>query len=268
MVKLNAFLQPENAPVTQPRAETGYQFDTTSDRGMVRAVQIQDASITNAKIGTAAIGTANIGTLTFNEISGGTATLGGTSNGNGLLTVNNAAGTEVVKIDNTGIAINNGSLSIKNDTGVVFLDSKGIVGTASFDSGGTFNSSSRSVGTNVYTDVSNTEISFVLGRTQKVLIGVGAQVHMADMEGDSITSYFISLNLDGVNQSPDMTIRDTRLETPAVFSTDSRTYTISRTSIETLALGTHTLKLQHNISDTDDSGVIENTSLYYVVLGN
>lgn len=72
----------------QPRFRSAFGFDSENERGVINTVHIQDASINNAKIGTAAIGTANIGTLSFNEISGGTARLGGTVNGDGVLEIN------------------------------------------------------------------------------------------------------------------------------------------------------------------------------------
>lgn len=98
----------------------------------VTTTKIANAAITNAKIGTAAIGTANIGTLSFNEISGGTATLGGTNNGDGLLSVKNQAGSEVVRLDGSGIRVTDGSISVQNSSGGTIVDSGGLVGTVNF----------------------------------------------------------------------------------------------------------------------------------------
>lgn len=89
----------------------GLDFDAQTDRNIIDTAKIRDASITNAKIGTAAIGTANIGTLSFNQISGGTATIGGTANGDGVISVSNAGGTEVVRLDNTGLIVTAGTIS-------------------------------------------------------------------------------------------------------------------------------------------------------------
>lgn len=119
---LNSSLQPENSPVTQEVVESGYDFNSQTERGVlgeyymgtaiISSAQIQDAAIITAKIGsaaitnvniaTAAIGTANIGTLTFNEITGGTARLGGTANGDGVLTISDAGGTKISQSDNLG----------------------------------------------------------------------------------------------------------------------------------------------------------------------
>lgn len=87
-------------------------FDSQNDRSAISSTFIKDASITNAKIGTAVIGTANIGTLSFNEISGGTAILGGTLNQSGKLIVKSQSGTVI------------GSFS---KDGIIFQDATGIV---------------------------------------------------------------------------------------------------------------------------------------------
>lgn len=102
MIELNPFLQPIDAPISSRFMTDAYKFGYTNERGAVTGVFIQDASINNAKIGTAAIGTANIGTLTFNEIAGGTAVLGGTANGNGLLQIKDASGSVIIQGDNLG----------------------------------------------------------------------------------------------------------------------------------------------------------------------
>jgi len=102
MIELNPFLQPMDAPISSRFMTDAYKFGYTNERGAVTGMFIQDASINNAKIGTAAIGTANIGTLTFNEIEGGTAILGGTANGNGLLQIKDASGSVIIQGDNLG----------------------------------------------------------------------------------------------------------------------------------------------------------------------
>lgn len=87
----------------------------------IGAAAIQNAAIGSAAIGTAAIqsvhlGTAiisdaNVGTMTFNTISGGTANLGGTLNGNGLLQVKSQSGGTVIKLNSEGQEIIGRSLT-------------------------------------------------------------------------------------------------------------------------------------------------------------
>ncbi len=91
---------------------SAFGFDANNERGAIKNVSIQNASIDNAKIGTAAIDTANIrdaaitnakiDTFTFDKGQGGTLTLGGTANGNGLMQVRDSSGTLIIQGDNLG----------------------------------------------------------------------------------------------------------------------------------------------------------------------
>ena len=54
------------------------------------------------------------GTMLANIIKGGILTLGGNGNGNGVCQVLNASGTVIVKIDNTGIDVNAGSIDVNS----------------------------------------------------------------------------------------------------------------------------------------------------------
>lgn len=111
-LNLNEFLQPKDALPVNGDIDANYLFPSKYERGLITTAFIQDAAITTAKIGsaqitnaniaTAAIGTANIGTLTFNEIEGGTARLGGTANGDGVLQIRNSLGTTIIQGDNLG----------------------------------------------------------------------------------------------------------------------------------------------------------------------
>ncbi len=55
-----------------------------------------------------------IGTMLANIIKGGTLTLGGNGNGNGICQVLNASGAVIVKIDNSGIDVNAGSIDVNS----------------------------------------------------------------------------------------------------------------------------------------------------------
>ena len=103
MVDLTDNLMPKDSPIDVNNPQTtGFSFDAENEAGVISSAKMRNASIVHAKIGTAAIGTANIGTLTFNEIEGGTARLGGTANGDGVLQIRNALGTVIVQGDNLG----------------------------------------------------------------------------------------------------------------------------------------------------------------------
>jgi hypothetical protein len=126
---LNSKLFPEDSPIARNHGlKTAMDFDSENDP----VSKIRRAAIGNAEIGTAAIGTANIGTLSFNEIYGGTATLGGTANGNGVMKVLNASGGTAVIADSSGVTVYGGSITIQNTSGSNTLDSKGIVSINGF----------------------------------------------------------------------------------------------------------------------------------------
>ncbi|OQC44408.1 MAG: hypothetical protein BWX61_00971 [Bacteroidetes bacterium ADurb.Bin035] len=88
----------------------------------VGTARIADAAITNAKIKD----------LTWDKARGGTATLGGLNNTDGILSVKDASNVEKVVLDKDGILINDGKIVIKNDEDTTFLDSKGLVSSAVF----------------------------------------------------------------------------------------------------------------------------------------
>lgn len=98
------------------RKEYGaYEFGSETFGNIIGSRLLQDGSITNAKIGT----------ITFNKIQGGTAVLGGTANGDGVLVVNNAAGSSVVTLNNEGITVN-------DESGTTIIDGGGIVSSNNF----------------------------------------------------------------------------------------------------------------------------------------
>ncbi|SMC19288.1 phage minor structural protein, N-terminal region [Clostridium acidisoli DSM 12555] len=76
------------------------------------------------------------GTLSASKISGGTLTLGGSSNTNGLLQVYNASSTKVVQLDQTGITItvqnDSTGFNIKNNAGTSLLSINGGSGEATY----------------------------------------------------------------------------------------------------------------------------------------
>lgn len=86
------------------------------------------------------------------NIKGGTLTLGGGSNANGLFSLKDASNVEIVKMDNTGITVNNGKITIKDNSGTSIITGSGV--SASGINGGTFDASkftvqNLEVGTNV-----------------------------------------------------------------------------------------------------------------------
>lgn len=95
-INLNQHLQPYNSPITSGGGSVNaYEFDSKNERGAVTTSFIHDLAVTNAKIQS----------INFSKGTGGTLTLGGTANGNGVLNVVNEGATSLVMIDAGGIDV-------------------------------------------------------------------------------------------------------------------------------------------------------------------
>ena len=249
---------------------SGNEFDATMDYGVITKRRLGTAIIGNAQLGTAIIGTANIGTLSFNEISGGTATLGGTLNGNGVLTVKDSGGTSRVLLDSSGITVTGGSITVVNDGGGTILDSKGIVGTTSFIFGGTVDTSLRqNFGTQyVNHDIANTSLSFILSRTNNVLLSSVVEAQFGSMSTGNASGN-IPMNINGTNETFPMTMTDTRMYDGASAWTTSRRLTMAYQKVHQFSSGTHTVKLQENYSYSAGTPTFDiyKTSVNYLILG-
>lgn len=122
-IGLNSRLQSVDSLAARDRKlVTGYDFDNTTERDAVTTVHVRNASITSAKIDS----------FNFNQGTGGTLVLGGTNNGNGAFNLRNAAGANIISMDNTGMTVANGSITIKDANGTNIVDSTGIVSTTQF----------------------------------------------------------------------------------------------------------------------------------------
>ena len=251
---------------------TGFQFDTTNDRDIIRKVhmgtaiigsaQIEDASITNAKIANLAVTSAKINDFSFNQGTGGTLTLGGTNNGNGVLNVNNAAGSNVVTLNNTGLTVTNGSVTIQNTSGSTIIDSQGLVSTTNFLSDSFFGTNVQSFSSTSFTDYPNGSLSVVLARQAKVLITYSGDVSFSGISINTEYGASVALNLNGTIQNYPSRISLEWSETQA-----NQVYTSTgKSQIYTLPAGTHAIKLQvANLEGVNSN--VGNVSLLYMVLG-
>jgi len=272
MPELDSFLNSTDSLASRENDSTSaYQFDARNERSSVGNVMLRDASIDNAKMGTAVIGTAQIGTLSFNEITGGTATLGGTSNGDGVLSVKNQAGSEVVKLDNTGMTVTNGSITIQNSSGSNIIDSKGIVSTNNFIFGGTSNLTLRSTTSSFYGTIANTSLNIVLDRTANVLLTAIVQARVT--AGTRITTPVASdvqMRLNGTNiAGPTMNLLDDQRVNTYFGDYTTAVYTMSRQVIKGINSGTNTYELVYKTDAGSGGGTLDviATELNYVVLG-
>lgn len=108
----------------------------------------------------------------------GSVNVGGSGNGNGVISVKDSSDVEKVLLNNDGITVSGGKVTIKDDSETTTIDSKGIVGSALTLYG---SSSSGSINQHFTTssevDVTGSEINFTVARQSTVLILVKATIY-------------------------------------------------------------------------------------------
>ncbi len=226
----------------------------------VGTARIADAAITNAKIKD----------LTWDKARGGTATLGGLNNTDGILSVKDASNVEKVVLDKDGILINDGKIVIKNGNEESIVDESGIVSTNVFPvdeiSGFPYTTFSNSS----YSTISGTEtISFSLSRDTRALILVSiiaasAQISSGDCTGRNL--YRVYSDLDGG-------LTDFMYDSFLISSTNVRENIISKTysksDIVTLSAGDHNINLQSMIDfNTNMNTTLDAYNLSIILLGS
>jgi len=262
MSELNANFFPKDSPIAQNQGKTNpFKFDWENEAGV----------ISQSKIRNATIGTAQITAFNFNQGTGGTITLGGTANGNGVMQVLNSSGGTVVTANNLGIVVNNGRIVINNSDGNPVVDSDGIVSTNSFFSDSLIDFAEHDTSNTTPTDVPDAELTFVLDRETSVLVffyvegyndsddGIQVRIYDTLLASELITTAFLGMN---------ETIVDWDETTGLINSVDYFVSTEPSCNISTfsLAAGTHTLKLQFNSQTTGTSKLFV-SSLGYLILG-
>ena len=251
----------------QPSQEmTGLQFDKFA----------QD--IAGEKIGTEIAGNlvgqgisaSNIttGQMSFDRAQGGSLILGGQNNQLGTFALRDDEDQDRITLDKDGMIIDRGKMTIKDKNNSLIIDSSGLVSSTQFKTGNIVNNERRTIQSTAWTDVSNTTLDFSLTRTVYVLLSVTIVALMEDMGGTDILTSTFAMNIDGTRENFLMYFRDSRIETPSTFSTQSRTYTLGYQVIKLLGNGGHTIKLQGNISNATFRLFIDASTVYYIVLGN
>lgn len=234
--ELDQFLFPKDSPYAQNAAAVNsFDFNSGYDRNTVTTQKIRDFS--------------------FNSGQGGTLTLGGSGNGNGILRVLDSGGTQRVVFGNTGGTITNGNLVLINDSGGTILDNKGVLNqtvltssVASISSGGTQNI----IGT-APTIFTGSTLSFSLERTQNILF-------LADVitYSNGTTSFNGNgqININGVEQG----------RWAENYSVPSSLMSDSIHSLNQLSAGTHTFTLSATPSSAGTI-VVYQWRMTYIIVG-
>lgn len=179
--------------------QTAYSFNANNDNSIISTPQLREISADKITSGTIDATQISVKNLSFGTISGGTCNLGGTVNGNGVLSVKNAAGTEVVKLDNTGITVS-GSVTIKDSSGSTVIDSSGVNSLTSFQSGEVTLSDTRTTTNTSFEAVSGLSLTLNLARSTKLLISSTLTGRHLDVDGCLVCH----IRYNGTAVSPDV----------------------------------------------------------------
>jgi hypothetical protein len=262
----NPYLQASSSPITNKRGfQAGADFDLKTDRNIITTPKVQDGSITDDKIDS----------LSFNKASGGTLVLGGTGNGNGVMLVKNSVDTTVVTVNNAGIAINDGNITIENSGGTTIIDGSGLVSTANFPSDQVINSTGYTTASTSLIDVTGSSLAaFTLDRTTRVLITVQAQLRNDSYVDDGSSAELVcNSSVDGdliTFDSPTdwylTSINEDAFGFITSWDIDTQYRFMGVSLITDLSAGSHVLKLRFRVDGTGTAR-IGTYILSYIVLG-
>lgn len=244
------------SPLERPRTQQGIDFDYATDRN--------------------AIGRTKIKTFNFSAGFGGTLTLGGTANGNGLMLVKDSSGDTIVTVDNAGIVIEGGNLVVKNSSNTTIIDTAGLVSTANFPTDEVVSASTNTTTSESATDLPGSTLdSFVLTRTAKVLVlsSVQARNDAFGVDGSNVTAIVHDSASGEVLSYPILTYTyltdiDETSGTVTGWSYDTAASFFTAGVVLDMNAGTHTLKLQYNRNGSSGTAIVSFYQLAYVVLGS
>jgi len=208
----------------------------------VTATKIAADAVTAEKIDVSQLDAiqTNTGTLTVDE----SITAGGSSNG--IIYVKDSSNNTMVQLDNTGITVNTGKVTIKDAGETTVIDSNGLVGNTSFTSDLDSMSADQEItGDNVFADLSGLSHSIVLTRTTPVLFFGMVSWQISGTDASAMirikynSSYYPHESGWGFN----------------VYYPDAATssHKNSFIAIINLPAGTNTIKLQAARSTTDEA---------------
>lgn len=211
------------------------------------------------------VGNARIDDLSWSKGKGGTLQLGGAANGNGVLSLLDYQNIVKILMDNTGILINDGAITLKDENNITKIDSKGLVSSANFGSGIVSLGSDFHTSSTSFVDITGMSLTFDTPRNNtKVLIGTNAS-GVNSKFGTNGSDGQIALDLIGIDQNY---IFLSGLYNPhTTNSIDNQS--VSYTDIVNIpTAGTYTLRIQLVTGDaTSVETVYTGSDLFYVILG-
>lgn len=275
-LRLNKNLQPLDSPVARNQgAASSYEFDSRNERNAVNLTKIKNFS--------------------FSQGFGGTLTLGGAGNGNGLMLVKDANGSTVVRADNqginifgtaggtivtldqNGIIVDGGNILVKNENNTTIIDTEGIVSTANFVTDQVFSNVLQSTASSTAVDVTGSSLApFTLARSAKVLVTMTAFGYNNNFDSDGEASLAVICNdsVDGDLMEFPVVGAYALADIDIDFVGESWSWTNNINIIastmnvyQTLSAGTHTLKMQYYANSSGTARLVA-FLLNYMILGS
>ncbi len=173
---------------------------------------------------------------------------------------------DIVRINSSGITVNDGKIIVKDETNETILDSKGLISTANFNFNQSSSSTTFSTSSTTFIDV-GFSINITLPRTANVLIGINIPGARANITvGGAEGGVFFRLLLDSAQIGP--TLMNTSNST-----TSSSQAMLASTFIQKISAGSHVIRPQWKVR-ANNNGFIDpigedniSISIFYVVLG-
>lgn len=166
----------------------------------------------------------------------------------GQIIVKDSSGNPIVVLDNTGILINNGKLTIKDNNNISIIDANGLVSSSNFLNNSIFNNTSNSTGSTSPVDLPGSAFpSFTLTRATQLQISVSVYGANTNLGADgSIINVLIK---NGASLVANMPV--TGVYSPAGILASFSTFTF----VVNFSAGTHNLKLQYYVIGTGTAQV-------------
>jgi hypothetical protein len=241
---------------------------------------LQGQPMGTARIADAAITNAKIKDLSWSKGQGGSLILGGAANGNGIFSLKDASDVEIIGMDNTGLEVKGGKITVKDEDSAIIIDSKGIVSTANFtdyftNASGTPYQAITSTG---FTDITDASVSFSLDRAAIVLISAKFVATMIETGSYSSGYNFgigqarLLVDSTNVDSADANTFQGAMIDSPYyIFQTyDYNFKNITWTLPKELSSGSHTIKLQAKMNNTNGGKMqmyVFYFSINYIILG-
>jgi hypothetical protein len=189
----------------------------------------------------------------INQAVSGQIIVGG--NVNGKVYVKDSSGNIKVQLDQDGITINSGKMTIKDSTDTTIIDSSGLISTANFNYG-SLSLTSQPVftpGDSNWHDITGLSQSFTVSRNVRVLF-------LMSVSGlpDDVGQADIRMNITGISLTDIPTVA-LNGSTETIMMTNHRVYVVSS--------GTITYKLQYRVNSPSTQVQIDPSNSSFLVLG-